>query len=1146
MINYKYLLSILVFFGLSLSLIKAEDTVKVQALTFKDISKRRTLVEFPNNSDEYRKILMLYRLKCDPLTPWDQYNCGEWDYLAYTHLYKHTGIMDSTLKTIPQYKIRGASPDIIKLAKVPGKTTYKKKEYTQTITQIDNEKLLNLNGNNGLNINFDKKQGFRIQFILSKDTLVKNGITKSDLSYIKLYASKAGTVKNFSIRLKKESVAKSTNMIAQGLETVYTKKSQTFVEGENIIVLDKAFPWTRFFHLLVEVSGEQPSTGDLPELNGYKGDGYLISQGVNRYLLCSGQNDFVNGNDLPEFGGINQLTMEGWFKVDKWNNWAWLFKFGDNTGIQLGDNVGQLYAILRDSVNQHGNATNLIKVGEWFHAALVFLGSGADAKSRLKLYVNGEPILMSYTATIPKITDKKAISLMLGSPALVGAIDEIRIFNRAMTEITIKENMYKFDDISATHPEHSSLIAYYKFDEVDGTNVINSSKVKVDATPAKLIGCPARKISNPSDLVADTKNNVTNLKSVFGFGNAKTTIDSTEYEEYEFAPKVSLHKYKLENRKAIESEVTYHYPVGYFYTYNSDGKKIDSNLVAPDTTIANTKLQYYDPPFEVLNKWEIARYITPYGKGLDLGPDGFLWIYDVTDYASMLKGTVDIEAHNTQELIDLKFYMIKGTPPRDVISIKNVWAPMSVYSYANMSNNKVMYDTLHKLNPETKQVKIITRLTGHGHQSNDGTYPHCCEWKDNTHSLFAYGKNIANWHIWREDCSENPVFPQGGTWPGSREGWCPGDIVRDFEFELTDYIKNGEVSIDYAITPVPKDNPGMGNGDYVVAAQLIEYDKANFDNDMEIYEIISPNSWDYYQRKYPLCQSPKIVIRNNGSADITSFKIEYYVSGGLKLEYFAPKNYSLKPNLKDTISLPVVNNKFWVGDANLKFTANILEVNGTKDLNNVNDSYTTKFEMPDLYKDAIYIELKTNVRGSHFNYELKDLTGKTIFSRSQLKSNFTYRDTLYNMPEGCYNLVLTDLYNYGLKYWAYPDQGEGWFKIFKTNGTLLKNFNPDCGRGYDYSMHLGAISFVKESGFDDYFELYPMPCHSSVNLKSKSLNGLLDIEIYDIEGQIIDKFTKTAIEGNVININTENIPAGFYNMIITNGSTKYQQKLIKK
>ena len=49
---------------------------------------------------------------------------------------------------------------------------------------------------------------------------------------------------------------------------------------------------------------------------------------------------------------------------------------------------------------------------------------------------------------------------------------------------------------------------------------------------------------------------------------------------------------------------------------------------------------------------EIGRFITPYGINLDLGPNGFQWVYDVTDYEPLLHDSVEFSAGNLQELID--------------------------------------------------------------------------------------------------------------------------------------------------------------------------------------------------------------------------------------------------------------------------------------------------------------------------------------------------------------------------------------------------------------------------------------------------------------------------------------------------------------
>ena len=74
---------VVLIFGLSLSMVDfAQDTTWVQTFTFDSITTRRANFEFQAelNSKRFEKVLMYYKLKCSPLTTWDQYDCGEWDY----------------------------------------------------------------------------------------------------------------------------------------------------------------------------------------------------------------------------------------------------------------------------------------------------------------------------------------------------------------------------------------------------------------------------------------------------------------------------------------------------------------------------------------------------------------------------------------------------------------------------------------------------------------------------------------------------------------------------------------------------------------------------------------------------------------------------------------------------------------------------------------------------------------------------------------------------------------------------------------------------------------------------------------------------------------------------------------------------------
>ena len=90
------------------SLTAFADTTTVQTYTFEAQnnpatsydSPGRRWFEFPasDNGVEYGKVIMEYTLKCfeDGTAGNLGYACGEWDYLSYTYLFDHTGLLDST------------------------------------------------------------------------------------------------------------------------------------------------------------------------------------------------------------------------------------------------------------------------------------------------------------------------------------------------------------------------------------------------------------------------------------------------------------------------------------------------------------------------------------------------------------------------------------------------------------------------------------------------------------------------------------------------------------------------------------------------------------------------------------------------------------------------------------------------------------------------------------------------------------------------------------------------------------------------------------------------------------------------------------------------------------------------------------------
>jgi hypothetical protein len=114
--------------------------------------------------------------------------------------------------------------------------------------------------------------------------------------------------------------------------------------------------------------------------------------------------------------------------------------------------------------------------------------------------------------------------------------------------------------------------------------------------------------------------------------------------------------------------------------------------------------------------------------------------------------------------------------------------------------------------------------------------------------------------VWK-DCGNNPIYPQGGTWPFDRAGWCPGTKVDEYEFELTPKVASGDtITLDYSIEPFA-DN-GEKDGTLRMSHQLFSYGPPNFKYDAALVDIIVPSTSDRYSRVNPGSGNSVIVIQN--------------------------------------------------------------------------------------------------------------------------------------------------------------------------------------------------------------------------------------------------------------------------------------------
>ena len=567
------------------------------------------------------------------------------------------------------------------------------------------------------------------------------------------------------------------------------------------------------------------------------------------------------------------------------------------------------------------------------------------------------------------------------------------------------------------------------------------------------------------------------------------------------------------------------------------------------TQLINDTITYFNTPYEIIKDVEIARYITPYGIQFDLGPNGFAWIYDVTDYQDYLRNTVDLAAHNTQELLDLRFAFIEGIPPRDLHKREPIWSDFRSYNFGNMANDVVLPATNVVLSDTSEMFKIKTRMSGHGQV---GDYA-CCEWVNNNHQINVNGVPRFQWNIWQDtECGENPNIGQGGTWPYAREGWCPGDLVKEHEFELTPFVSPGDtVSLDYVINQVPTTDPGQGGGNYIAAYDLISYSNPNFQNDAAIKDVLNPNNYEYYSKYNPTCSNPRVILKNTGQMPLTSCKIVCWITYGDNIEFNWTGNLNF---LEETVvEIPVTNNSWWTDlDSNMTFTAYVRDVNGNfgNDEYQYNSVKTTKFDAPERIDGAFFIWLTTNNKASENNYRMIDNAGNIIFERNNLTNQTQYKDT-FDLAPGCYSIIIEDTDDDGLSFW-YSAQVEGetagTMRLRKVGGTYIEFFPGDFGSYHRYDFSVGFELGIDETDLEHKIAIFPNPTNGMTTIEvNGAVNEQASIEIYDLMGRKIyseemnasQYFAESFIDLSAVN-------SGTYIVKIITNQRVYTKELIKQ
>lgn len=1130
-----------------------EDTVRVQTLTFDSITTRRGCWVFPDASHTYRKVLMHHTLKCDPQTTQDQYACGEWDYLTHNLIHEHTGVLDSNALQHPWFKVGAAAPGSVDRAAMPSYDIRQIAVPRRTVIGTLSEALHPVGSggawDGGL---LQAVQGTsRTQALYLASELSAAGLQPGPIAQLRFTTDGQGNgaFGRFTIRMKQtQATTAGPGFDDSPLMTVHEVAPPTLgtVAGEQVFVLEPPFVWDGSSNLLVDLAAARSAGLSAPQVVGTAMPDLAV-QAVGRdgHLLLKDDLIGVDPAPLANVGPAITLMFRAWGdSILPVNTTA--LEAVDAAGrrvlnVHLPWSNGRVYwdagqdGTGYDRIDKAANTADL--EGRWNHWAFV----KNAATGSMKIYLNG--VLWhsgtGKTRPLAGITTFRLASGANGEFPYPGAMDEVNVFNTEVDAATIAA--WADRAVDATHPNAADLLYSFHCDELPGEHMlVNAADPAHNAWP---LGTPRRSFREAIDLHHTAHPVTVRPDLVFVQGTYTSVTDTVLLERPEPRELLTQEHFQVNGNGVVPVDTVFSWFGGHTRTFAPDGAVLDSALV-PSTLDLNDTLHYYGVPFEVVNNWEIGRYITPYGIGLSLGPQGFRWTFDVTDYQWLLHDSVELSAGNQQELIDLEFELIEGTPPRTVVAHQRPWGGLTSRSYADLSNDVALPPVTVQLSPAASQWSLRTRLTGHGHNSNDGQYPHCCEWKDNTHYLYLNGIEQDAWHIWQtNDCALNPVYPQGGTWLGSREGWCPGDLVKDHEVQLPGLSPGGTATLDYRITPVPANNQGMGGGNYVINMDLLEFGAAAHALDAEIVEVQRPSTTDMHRRNNPLCHDPLVVLRNAGAQDLTSVTFTYGVEGGTPMSW--TWTGLLKHMERTEVVLPVDGAGFWVGTDPSVFTVSVSAPNGGADANPVNDSYRTAFALPTVYPETIVVNYKTNNFPGENSLSIRDVYGSTIFERTNHAANTTYSDTL-TLFAGCYTVEFLDTGNDGLSYWADPGAGNGYFRLRRTTGSILKSFDPEFGRSIKWSFTSGALVGVEELVPAAALEAWPNPTNGLLTMGVEGILGDALVEVLDMRGAVVMRLQRALHGGDRLSLDLSGMADGLYEVRVTGPDRRAQARVVKQ
>lgn len=538
--------------------------------------------------------------------------------------------------------------------------------------------------------------------------------------------------------------------------------------------------------------------------------------------------------------------------------------------------------------------------------------------------------------------------------------------------------------------------------------------------------------------------------------------------------------------------------------------------------------------------YELGRMLTPYGSIFGKGWN-WKWEVDVTDFAPFLRDSVEVEYNHTGYeatsvgwALTIDFEIMEGPPVINPMGITPLWN--KAYKYGDVKNK--FEDHALPVSYVSKAGSGISRIriqhTGHGADRPRGCSEFCSRWRD----LKLDGKLVDHRNMWK-DCGANPLYPQGGTWIHDRAYWCPGDLQVPDVIDV--FTKPGKHEAAIEMEPyIATDNIQAAEN---ISSYLFHYSLPVKKVDVAMDKIMVPTTEQQYFRLNPANFNPRFIIRNLGSKNLRSVLIIYGTDG------FPKKQFQWKGNLAFNQTAEIVV----PGEIDMKagensFTVSLSKPNGGNDAWMGDNQLTSSFISPELFPTDFVLAFQTNRKPKENKVFLIGAYADTVFYKGpeQLEASTLYLDT-FRLPEGNYDMFLIDSGGNGLEFWAQPQNGDGYLRIFDLKGNLIHVFESDCGNGEKFSFKASANYIADTTNALYAFSLNPRSVTDKTTLSvvaNKATNMLVQITV---DGVLWQKHDYKNVQHATFDYSFENMPKGRIVLeVFMNGVSKFKGRLNKR